>query len=153
MFLNNTAQKLSLGAVALLTALFYTSPAQADEVWGSNYGNVVYQADREKTAILTYGDQSDGALFVEGLAGQTKNRGTYYGYWSQSSAKVRCETYREGRYGKPTYYWGNLRMQFLDPDFPFRWSAAIGYCNQPPKLDWRAYPIVGEVNPSTFELP
>jgi hypothetical protein len=136
-----------LCAAVFLTAAVAASPVRADEVWESDYGRVVYQSDRGKTAVFTYGDSVQGALFVDGLAGQFKNRGTYYGYWSQSTSKVRCETYREGRNGQRTYYWGTLGVQFLDPDFPSRWSAEIGYCDQPPKLSWRAFPIVGEAKP------
>lgn len=147
------SQKAFLGAVIFLASTVVLSPARADEVWGSDYGKVVYQADRGKTAIWTYGDSSSGALFIDGLVGQVKDRGTYYGYWSQSSSKIRCETYREGRDRRRTYYWGNLRIQFLDPNFPSRWSAEIGYCNQPPKLPWRAYPIVGDGLVEPLKLP
>ena len=134
-------------------AMIYSSPAIADEVWSSDYGPVIYQADRGKTAIWTYGDSASGSMFIEGLAGQFKYRGTYYGYWSQSTSKVRCETYREGRDGKSTYYWGSLRIQFLDPEFPSRWSAVFGYCNQSPNLPWRASPIVGNGLMEPLKLP
>lgn len=152
-FTNLLCQMALLGAVISLTSAFGLLPANADEVWESDYGKVVYQVDRGKTAIWTYGDQSMGTVFIDGLAGQLKDRGTYYGYWSQSVSKIRCNTYREGRDGKRTYYWGNLNIQFLDPNFPSRWSAEIGYCNQPPKLSWRAYPIVGEGFREPLSLP
>jgi hypothetical protein len=145
-------QKAFLGNIILL-ALAGTTPAIADEVWSTDYGTVIYQEDRGKTAIWTYGDSSNGSLFIEGVAGQFKSRGTYYGYWSQSTSKVRCETYREGRDGKSTHYWGNFRVQFLDPEFPSRWSAIFGYCNQPPNSPWRAYPIVGNGLIEPLKLP
>jgi hypothetical protein len=142
-----------LGNLAFLMMVVTTSPAIADEVWSSDYGNVIYQQDRGKTAIWTYGDSARGSLFIDGLAGKFTNRDTYHGYWSQSTSKVRCETFREGRDGKPTYYWGNFRIQFLDPDFPSRWSASFGYCNQPLRLSWRAYPIVGDGLTEPLKLP
>ncbi|HTL88011.1 MAG TPA: hypothetical protein VL134_01330 [Leptolyngbya sp.] len=139
------------GSISLATAFLTTvgaAPAvKADEVWESDYGRVVYQTERGKTAIFTYGDSVEGTLFIDRLAGQFKDRGTYYGYWSQSTSNVRCETYREGRNGQRTYYWGTLQMQFLDPEFPARWSAKIGYCDQPTTLTWRASPIVGGAKP------
>lgn len=140
-------QNVLLPAAIFLTTAVAASSVRADEVWDSDYGRVVYQAERGKTAVFTYGDSVQGALFIDGLAGQVKERGTYYGYWSQSTSNVRCETYREGRNGQRTYYWGTLRVQFLDPAFPSRWSAEIGYCDQPPKLAWRASPIVGGAKP------
>jgi hypothetical protein len=157
-YMKISTSKLSLrvsivGVVVWMTSISALSAARADEVWGSDYGRVVYQTERGKTAIWTYGDASAGTLFIDRLAGQYNNRGTYYGYWSQSSSKIRCETFREGRDGQPTYYWGNFRIQFLDRSFPSRWSAEIGYCNQPPNLPWRAYPIVGEGLIEPLKLP
>jgi hypothetical protein len=146
-------RKIFLSTFVLLTLSAKVLPAHADEVWVSDYGKVVYQADRGKTAIWTYGNSSFGTLFIEGLAGQVKDRGTYYGYWSQSISKIRCSTYREGREGRRTYYWGNLRIKFLDPEFPSRWTAEIGYCNQPPNLPWQASPIYGEGLREPLALP
>jgi hypothetical protein len=146
-------QKMLLGNVCSLMIGVTTVPVLADEVWNSDYGKVVYQADRGKTAIWTYGDGSQGSMFIEGLAGQYKYRGTYYGYWSQSTSRVRCETYREGRDGKFTYYWGSLRIQFLEPKFPSRWSAVFGYCNQFPTSPWRGFPIVGNGLTELLKLP
>jgi hypothetical protein len=151
--INPLYRKIFLSTFVLLTLSAKVPPARADEVWVSDYGKVVYQADRGKTAIWTYGNGSLGTLFIEGLAGQIKERGTYYGYWSQSSSKIRCSTYREGRDGKRTYYWGNLRIKFLDPEFPSRWTAEIGYCNQLPNLPWQAYPIHGEGLREPLALP
>lgn len=122
-FTNLLCQMAFLGAVISLTSASGLLPANADEV------------------------------FIDGLAGQLKDRGTYYGYWSQSVSKIRCNMYWEGRDGKRSYYWGNLNIQFLDPNFPSRWTAEIGYCNQPPKLPWRAYPIVGEGFREPLSLP
>lgn len=152
-FVSQLYSKILLSAFVLLTFTAGVCPARADEVWESDYGKVVYQSDRGKTAIWTYGNSSLGTLFIEGLANQSKERGTYYGYWSQSFSKIRCETYREGRDGKRTYYWGNLRIQFLDSEFPSRWSAEIGYCNQPPNLPWRGYPIYGAGLREPLPLP
>jgi hypothetical protein len=142
-----------LGSLAFLAMVVPISPAIADEVWSSDYGNVIYQADRGKTAIWTYGDSARGSLFIEGLAGKFKARDTYYGYWSQSKSKVKCETFREGRDGKATYYWGNFRIKFIESEFPSRWSATFGYCNQPLNLSWRAYPIVGDGLTEPLKLP
>jgi hypothetical protein len=150
---------ISLGQTAFLGNLVFlaiaatTTPAIADEVWSSDYGAVVYQQDRGKTAIWTYGDSARGSIFIEGLAGKYTSRGIYYGYWSQSSSKIRCDTAREGRDGTSTYYWGSFRIQFIEPEFPSRWSAMFGYCNEPPSLPWRAYPIVGNGLTVPLKLP
>lgn len=142
-----------LSNLTFLAIVVTTSPAIADEVWSSDYGNVIYQADRGKTAIWTYGDSARGSIFIDGLAGKFNGRDTYYGYWSQSKSKIKCETFREGRDGKATYYWGSFRIQFLEREFPSRWSATFGYCNQPLNLSWRAYPIVGDGLTEPLKLP
>jgi hypothetical protein len=143
MFSSTLWYRILLSAILILAPTIEGFPAKADEVWASDYGKVVYQTDRGKTAIWTYGDSAYGTLFISGLVGQLQDRKSYYGYWSQSISKIRCETYREGRDGKRTYYWGSFQIQFLDPSFPSRWSAEFGYCDQPAQLPWRAYPIVG----------
>jgi hypothetical protein len=146
-------QKVLFGNMIFLAIAIGISPAIADEVWSSDYGSVVYQADRGKTAIWTYGDSARGAIFIEGLAGRFSSRGTYDGYWSQYSSKVRCDTYREGRDGKPTYYWGSFRVKFLESEFPARWSATFGYCDRSANLSWRAYPVVGNGSIEPLKLP
>ena len=105
-----------LGSV--LVGWTLVSPVKADEVWSSDYGKVVYQTNRGTTAIWTYGDSANGVVFIDGLADQLKDRSYHYGYWAQSSSKVRYETYREGRDGKQTYYLGTFHIQFLEPFFP-----------------------------------
>lgn len=57
-------QLVEVSAVFVLAAAL--SPlAQADEVWNSGYGKVVYQSDRGKTAVWTY---PQGTIFIEGIA-------------------------------------------------------------------------------------
>ncbi len=132
---------------------FALPPAKADEVWSSDYGKVVYQTNRGKTAIWTYGDSAKGIVFIDGLADQLNERSYYYGYWAQSSSKVRCDTYREGRDGKPTYYWGTFNIQFLETTFLARWSADYGYCDELPVSQWRGTPIVGQERKVPSALP
>lgn len=80
-------QLVEVSAVFVLAAAL--SPlAQADEVWNSGYGKVVYQSDRGKTAVWTY---PQGTIFIEGLASVISNRGIYHGYWVGKS-NVKCDT-------------------------------------------------------------
>ncbi|AHJ27166.1 hypothetical protein PN465_04260 [Nodularia spumigena CS-584] len=113
--------------LALLTCAAAPQKALADEVWTTEEYNVVYQEDRNKTAVWRYG--SDGVIFIDGLAGVFTDRGSYSGYWVQNSSSVRCDTYREGADGKPTYHWGRVEITFIDPDFPSRWQADISICD------------------------
>lgn len=135
-------QLLPLGIT--LAVVGATVPAVADEVWQSEYGSIVYQEDRGSTAIWSYSDFPGGAMFIDGLAGVYSDRGSYSGYWVQNESAVRCDTYREGLDGEPSYYWGNLQVIFLDPGFPARWTADWSYCDRGFSGTWDGTPITGQ---------
>lgn len=82
----NFQQLVIVSAVFVLAAA--PSVASADELWNSNYGRVVYQSDRNKTAVWTY---PAGTIFIEGLTGVTSNRGIYHRIWVGKS-DVKCDT-------------------------------------------------------------
>ena len=126
-------------AFALLVAGLIPQSALADEVWSTEEYDVIYQRDRNRTAIWSYG--RDGIIFIEGLAGVSTNRGSYRGYWAQSSSSLRCDTYREGKNGKATYHWGRFEITFIDPDFPSRWHAHIGLCEREPTIFLNGTPV------------
>ena len=140
-------------ALLALASLAFGLPAQkalADERWATEEYDVVYEADRGRTAIWSYGDNG-GTIFIDGLAGVYEDRGSYSGYWVQDSSSLRCDTYREGANGELTYYWGGFEIDFLDADFPSRWQAQIGLCdggaspgeNRAPTIPLTGTPIVG----------
>lgn len=131
-------------SVSLLCVCGYSVPSvYADEVWSTEEYDVVYQEDRNKTAIWTYGseDQVIGTVFIDGLAGVSQDRGSYTGYWVQDSSSLRCDTFREGADGKPTYYWGRFELKFIDPDFPARWQADFGLCDRQTTIKLNGTPI------------
>lgn len=121
---------LFLLGLALLTLGIAPKVAMADEVWSTEENDVVYQEDRNNTAIWNYGN---GTIFIQGLGGVVSDRGSYHGYWVQESSSLRCDTYREGGDGEPSYHWGRFEITFLDPDFPSRWQAKFGLCDNEPK--------------------
>ncbi|MBE9067600.1 hypothetical protein IQ260_13130 [Leptolyngbya cf. ectocarpi LEGE 11479] len=127
-------------AAALLLAGFTSQAALADERWSTEEYDVVYQDERNRTAIWTYGDEI-GTIFIDGLAGVYTDRGSYTGYWVQESSSLRCDTFREDANGEPTYYWGRFDINFIDPDFPSRWEAMIGLCDRKPTITLTGTPI------------
>ncbi|MEO1207939.1 MAG: hypothetical protein AAFX78_00205 [Cyanobacteria bacterium J06638_20] len=129
---------LLLGATALALALTPNS-AWADEVWSTEEYDVIYQEDRGRTSVWTYG--TDGMVFIDGLAGIYRDRGSYSGYWVQATSSLRCDTYREGADGEPTYHWGHFEVTFIDPDFPSRWQADISLCDGDPIVTLNGTPI------------
>ena len=132
-------------ALSILPFLALFLPAQkalADERWTTEEYDVVYEEDRNRTAIWSYGDNG-GTIFIDGLAGVSQGRESYSGYWVQDSSSVRCDTYREGADGEPTYYWGRFEIDFLDPDFPSRWQAQLGLCDRAPTKPLTGTPLTG----------
>jgi len=130
--------------LALLTCFAAPQKVLADEMWKTKEYNVIYQTDRNKTAIWSYG--LNRLIFIDGLAGVTTNRGSYSGYWAQDRdrSSVRCDTYREGANGKPTYYWGRFEITFIDPDFPSRWQANLSLCDRLPTMTLNGKPITSD---------
>lgn len=127
-------------AAALLIGTFAPHTALADEMWSTEEYDVIYQDERNRTAIWTYGDDV-GTIFIDGLAGVYTDRGSYSGYWVQESSSLRCDTFREDANGEPTYYWGRFEITFIDPDFPSRWEAMIGLCDRNTTIPLTGTPI------------
>ena len=143
-------------ALPILTFLVLSFPTQkvlADEQWTTEEYDVVYEEDRNRTAIWSYGDNG-GTIFIDGLAGVYQGRESYSGYWVQDSSSLRCDTYREGADGEPTYHWGSFEIAFIDADFPSRWEAQIGLCDRSPSIPLTGTPIVGSAQLNTsFATP
>ena len=125
--------------LALAGCAFASQKALADEVWTTEEYDVIYQEDRNRTAIWSYGD--NGLVFIDGLAGVYTGRGSYTGYWVQDSSSLRCDTYREGADGEPTHHWGRFEITFIDPDFPSRWQANVGLCDLEPTIVLNGTPV------------
>ena len=137
--------KFYIGLTLALFPLTLTIPtAYADEMWSTGEYDVVYEEDRNRTAIWTYGDS--GTVFIDGLAGVVTERGSYIGYWVQPSSSLRCETFREGADGEPNYHWGRFELTFIDAEFPSRWYANFGLCDQAPSIHLDGVPIVGDAD-------
>ena len=129
-----------LGGAVAVSAI---APAvRADEVWTTQEYDVVYEEDRGQTAVWSYG--KDGTIFIDGLAGVFTDRGSYSGYWTQPMSSRQCDTFREGAEGEPTYHWGRFEVTFIDSDFPSRWYANFGLCDDDPIIHLDAEPVIGE---------
>ena len=135
--------KLKTLAVAALLGL--STVAVADEIWDTNSGRVVYEAEMGPTAVWTYGSQQEpGVIYILGLAKVYENRGSYAGYWAKDTAKQACETERPGIQGRMTKYWGRFNVRFIDKNFPSRWEATWSYCDgEDQEMKVTATPVVG----------
>lgn len=142
----------ALFAATLLTA---GSQAAADEVWETNTGTVVYEAEMGPTAVWTYGTQdAPGVIYVPGLAKVYTNRGSYRGYWAKDKSEKACSTVRPGVVGRMTAYWGYFDVKFIDKDFPSRWEASWSYCDgEYEALKVEAKPVLGDAAAATPVQP
>ncbi len=136
-----------------VTFLICASPAFADEVWDTEeWGRIVYETDKGSIAIWSFSDQGaaslgNGKMFLEGLAGVWQNRATdrpYRGYWMvYDSHEALCANTRTDAEGNTSSTHGAIEITFLDANFPTRWKAVWGLCDDPPDQTLNATPHVG----------
>ena len=82
-----------------------------------------------------------GLIHLAGLAGIHKNRGRYEGYWVQNDSIKECLTERPTQNGETTKHWGRIHIRFIDKNFPSRWEAQWGYCDDEFQEElWEAKP-------------
>ncbi|MGF1524033.1 MAG: hypothetical protein ACFBSF_17080 [Leptolyngbyaceae cyanobacterium] len=136
--------------LGLLTCALMPQKVAADEVWTTEEYDVVYLEDRNETAVWSYGDDR-GLIFIDGLGGVFSDRGSYTGYWVQETSSMRCDTYREGANGEPSYHWGRFEITFIDADFPSRWHAHFGLCDRETTIFLNGTPVTNEgLEPESF---
>ena len=126
----------SLAAAAALVAP-PVAVAQQQEMWTTEIGRVVYESDTAAgEAGLSFpiaNSEQRGVAFIPGLAGQTANRGVYYGLWIEpdGSGAPACDfSITDPETGTPRRTWGRVQMIFVDPGVPSSWVLRRGYCFQ-----------------------
>ncbi len=118
----------SLAAAAAALVLF--APAtQADEVWDSDSGELVYQADEFGAAIIsfTHPDGTPAELVIPDLAGNVDERYTHEAYWiGESDMQCSAALARPGQFASLT--WGRALVAFDNPSFPTSFTLTLGDC-------------------------
>lgn len=134
-----------IGITALIAA-FMAPPAIADEVWTSDAGPVIYEADDGEYAILTMATPKNGSyrIYIRGLAGNYSNRvGTFTGYWISTDTNhpsPECDVTIVTIDGQTTNLWGRVTMNFDSPSYPTGFSAQMGDCHEQPNVQWTGRP-------------
>lgn len=115
--------------ILALTAALFALPASADEVWTTQYGDIVYQADVGSDAIWTFTHPYNGSatLVIPGLAGNFQNRGTHEAYWLGANGGICPAALTHPNAGTSTT-WGRAIVSFDKPAFPSSLSVVLGDC-------------------------
>ena len=120
--------------------------AHADEVWSTDIGEVVYEADLPNgMAVLSYPTDSAtrGRAFIAGLAGEFTGRTGYEGVWIEAEGEADlCDVaIAAPDTGEHSNNWGRVRVIFVDPNFPSTFVALRGDCFDDPSEMLVARPI------------
>lgn len=140
--------RLCWTALAGVTLGALATAAAADEVWTTEFGEIVYLYDIEGSvdgsAVLsfTHFDGTVSELIVPGLAGNFDARAVHEGYWIGRGEPV-CETMMTLPGGTPSGEWGSALVAFDAAGFPTSFTLMIGWCDGPYITSIRALPKVG----------
>ena len=133
-------------STAIGFAMLGLSAAQADEVWSSDIGEIIYETDLSNgMAVLSYPTDGEvrGLAYVAGLAGQYEGRTGYEGVWMEPATQSGgCDVeIAAPETGEISNNWGRVKVIFVDPDFPSTFIALRGDCFDDPDAMLVARPI------------
>ncbi len=116
----------------LAAALTLAAPAVlADEVWSTPMGDIVYEAERDGDAILSfiYLDDHRATLVIPGLAGNYDFRGTHEAFWISEGGGACKSTMTYDTMSSTT--WGRALLVFDKPEYPTSLTLVLGECFGP----------------------
>ncbi len=137
--------KTMIASVTGIAALGLVA-AQADEVWSTDIGDVIYETDLSNgMAVLSYPTDGEvrGLAYVAGLAGEYTGRTGYDGIWMEpASEDGLCDIeIAAPETGEISNNWGRIEVIFVDPDFPGTFVAIRGNCFDEPDAMLVARPV------------
>ena len=119
----------------------------ADEGWTSNIGDIIYEDNVANTAVFLLARPTyKMRFFIFNLAPDVdagRNRGTYKGYWTDSSKRGVCEASLTDSMGTATRSWGRFTITFEKPKgqkksneyVPWNWTGYTGSCFDEPNQE------------------
>ncbi|MEM7330411.1 MAG: hypothetical protein AAF437_16840 [Pseudomonadota bacterium] len=131
--------------MAAMAALTFGA-AHADEVWSTEIGDVIYEADLANgMAVLSYptDEETRGLAYIAGLAGEYTGRTGYEGIWMEPATEDgTCDIeIAAPETGETSNNWGRVKVIFVDPDFPGTFIALRGDCFDDPDAMLVARPV------------
>jgi len=120
--------------LATILALL-TTPTLADEVWDTDMGPIVYEAEEGGTAIFSFTnvDAYPAKLIIPGLAGNYSNRGTHDAYWIGQGAGE-CAAFMSRTGVSESSQWGRAQLVFDKPAYPTSVTVVLGFCEEEPTI-------------------
>lgn len=133
-------------AAAVGIAALTVGVAQADEVWSTEIGDVIYETDLANgMAVLSYPTDGEvrGLAYIAGLAGEYTGRTGYEGIWMEPATEEgTCDIeIAAPEIGEISNNWGRVKIIFVEPDFPATFVALRGDCFDEPDAMLVAKPV------------
>ena len=122
------AQSIMIRLAAIAALVLAAGTVQADEVWTTASGDIIYEGDVGDTAIMSYplAGGAKGYLFFPGLAGNVTTRGLHAGYWMAPGES--CKSEMTGANGFKSKAWGPIQIIFDAPGSPAGWTLLSAVC-------------------------
>lgn len=125
-----------MNALRLTSILaLFASPTLADEVWDTDMGPIVYEAEEGGVAIFSFTnvDAYPATLIIPGLAGNYSNRGTHDAYWiGQGTGE--CSAFMSRNDVSESSQWGRAQLVFDRPGYPTSVTVVLGFCEEEPTI-------------------
>ncbi|TLP58343.1 hypothetical protein FEE96_18090 [Parasedimentitalea maritima] len=112
-----------------------SAPVLADEVWDSDMGQIVYEAEEGGAAIFSFTnvDAYPAKLIIPGLAGNYSNRSSHDAYWIGQGAGA-CTAFMSHGNTPASSQWGRAQVVFDGPAFPTSLTVVLGFCLDEPNI-------------------
>ena len=113
---------IRVALVGALEALCALGAARADEVWETQGGFAVYEADVGTTAVLRVPTEDLGEVYVyiPGLGGMwgERRRQSYDAYFVGAEPGGPCEAALQATNDRQSQFWGEARVVLTERAFP-----------------------------------
>ena len=112
-----------------------SAPVLADEVWESDMGQIVYEAEEGGAAIFSFTnvDAYPAKLIIPGLAGNYSDRSSHDAYWIGQGAGE-CSAFMSHGSEPESSQWGRAQVVFDGPAFPTSLTVILGFCLDEPNI-------------------
>ena len=134
-------------AGAALAAFIALGTAQADEVWETQGGFAVYEADVGTTAVLRVQAEDLGEVYVyiPGLGGMwgERRQQSYDAYFVGAAPGGPCEAALRATDERESRLWGEARVVLTEPGFPTGLFVLLHPCDGREEIFVFGKPVVG----------